>query len=262
MRSRALCETRRRMKKTLVSGTVALMLAAAAGAVAAGSFSLGAATFVKFPVYKDADPQWYPLPVVQYEGERFYVNGIEGGAYLFKEGGHSLRLGVSWLPMYFKTDRSDNAAVKKLDDRKTSLAGMLSYQWAGSFGKISAGVKADLLGESDGVLVGADYSYDFRFSKLVVTPSVGVLWANDKFNDYYFGISRNEAARSGLDEYHPEGGLAYTAGVKTSYAIDEHWVAFGTLGAMRLSDDVKDSPMTESSAVNWTVGAGIMYRFD
>lgn len=49
------------MKKTFVSGTVALMLAAAAGAAAAGSFSLGAATFVNFPVYKDADPQWYPL---------------------------------------------------------------------------------------------------------------------------------------------------------------------------------------------------------
>ena len=31
---------------------------------------------------------------------------------------------------------------------------------------------------------------------------------------------------------------------------------------MRLSDEVKDSPMTESSAVNWTVGAGILYRFD
>ena len=45
------------MKKTFVSGTVALMLAAAAGAAAAGSFSLGAATFVNFPVYKDADPQ-------------------------------------------------------------------------------------------------------------------------------------------------------------------------------------------------------------
>ena len=51
MRSRALCETGRRMKKTFVSGTVALMLAAAAGAAAAGSFSLGAATFVNFPVY-------------------------------------------------------------------------------------------------------------------------------------------------------------------------------------------------------------------
>ena len=250
------------MKKTFVSGTVALMLAAAAGAAAAGSFSLGAATFVNFPVYKDADPQWYPLPVVQYEGDHFYVNGIEGGAYLFKQGGHSLRFGVSWMPMYFKTDRSDNAAVRKLDDRKTSLAGMLSYQWAGNFGTISAGIKADVLGESDGVLVGADYSYDFRFSKLVVTPSIGVLWANDKFNDYYFGISKNEAARSGLDEYHPDSGLAYTAGVKTSYAIDNHWVAFGTVGAMRLSDEVKDSPMTESSAVNWTVGAGIMYRFD
>lgn len=250
------------MKKTFISAAAALVLAGTAGAAVAGNFALGAAGFVNFPVYKDADPQYYPLPVIQYEGEHFYVNGIEGGAYLFKEGGHSVKLGLAWMPMYFKTNHSDNEAIKKLDDRKTSLAGMLSYEWAGSFGKISAGIKGDLLGESDGILIGADYSYDFRFSKLVVTPSVGVLWANDKFNDYYFGISSREAARSGLEEYHPDGGFAYTAGVKTSYAIDEHWVAFGALGAMRLSDEAKDSPMTESSAMNWTVGAGIMYRFD
>lgn len=143
------------MSRTLIAAAVA----AASFSAAAGDLSIGATTFLNFPAYKDADVQVYPLPLIKYEGNHFYVDGIEAGAFLFKNENQKVKLGLGWMPQYFDASKSDDAQINRLDDRKSTLAADFSYELEGKFGKVTLGITADLLGESDGYLVHGGYSY-------------------------------------------------------------------------------------------------------
>ena len=246
------------MSRTLIAAAVA----AASFSAAAGDLSIGATTFLNFPAYKDADVQVYPLPLIKYEGDHFYVDGIEAGTFLFKNENQKVKLGLGWMPQYFDASKSDDAQINRLDDRKSTLAADFSYELEGKFGKVTLGITADLLGESDGYLVHGGYSYTWLINRTAVTPSVGFMWADSKFNDYYYGISATESRRSGLAAYKADSSISPVLGLNVAHRIDANWTVFGSTYMKFLSSEVKDSPMTEGKSAAWTVGAGVMYHFD
>ena len=150
--------------------------------------------------------------------------------------------------------------MKQLDRRRGTLMAGLAYSHAASWGILRTSVVADTLGYSDGYLWDNTYLYRFDLGDWTVTPGVGVTWSSERLNRYYFGISGKEASRSGLNAYSPDGDWSPYAELSTNYRINDSWSAWATGRYVRLSDEVKDSPMVDRS---YTVvfGAGVSYRF-
>lgn len=237
-----------------------LFAAASAQAAVPEGTSIGFGTHVWFSEYKGVDTDVYPLPLLNVEGERFYVHGIEAGAYLFKNDVHEVTLGIGFMPLYFDASDSDDRRMKELDDRKLSANANVGYALTTAFGRFSANLGFDVLGRSDGILFTAAYAYPMTFGPTQVIPSVSVTYADANFNDYYYGISSKESRRSGLERYEADGALTPMLGIRVVHAFDQHWSVYGSSSLTIMPSEVKDSPMVEDST-RFGVGAGVMYRF-
>ena len=244
----------------LTAVTALTALTATPAQAAPEGLSVGFGTHVWFSEYKGVDDVVYPLPLINWEGERLYVHGIEAGAYLFKNAQHEVTLGVGLMPLSFDASDSDDRRVKRLDDRKLSASANLGYALNTEFGRFQAILGVDVLGRSDGILFTGIYSYPMSFGCTQVIPSVAVTYADANFNDYYYGISAKESARSGLAAYDAGASVTPMLGLHVIHSFDEHWSVYGSSSLTILAKEAKDSPMVEDK-VRFGVGAGVTYRF-
>ena len=63
-----------------------------------GDLSLSAGAYATSTAYKGMDTKVLPMPLVRYEGERFFVEGLTAGVYLWKDEMQKVSAGVSLLP--------------------------------------------------------------------------------------------------------------------------------------------------------------------
>lgn len=91
-----------------------------------------------------------------------------------------------------------------------------------------------------------------------------VSFADDNYNQAYFGITAEQSARSGLREYRAKGGLL-SAGIGASAIVPltDRMSGMVLAGFDRLTDDAARSPLVEDvgSRNQATVGLGLVYRF-
>jgi outer membrane protein len=85
-------------------------------------------------------------------------------------------------------------------------------------------------------------------------------YSSENYNDYYYGVSRKEARRSGLNSYDADDGWSPYLELTASYKFAADWNVYATGRYHRLSDEVKDSPMVDKS---WTglMSMGVTYSF-
>lgn len=91
--------------------------------------------------------------------------------------------------------------------------------------------------------IGTRYTRDIN-DRLTFWAGAELQAADDKFTDTYFGISSDEAARSGYASYSPGGGF-YEANLslEARYLLNENWAVLGRAKYGRLLDDAADSPL-------------------
>jgi len=94
-----------------------------------------------------------------------------------------------------------------------------------------------------------------------VSLAAGVTLVNRQDNETWFGVTRQEAARSRFGRYQPGGGLqdAYL-GARWNWAWTPSWMLTSNLQARRLLGSANDSPLAERPT-NVTVSTAIAYRF-
>lgn len=226
----------------------------------AQNFSLSAGVFSVQSEYRSSDARVLPMPIVAYEGDVFFVKNTEAGLYLWNDGTQKAAVGVTLLPQYFRASKSDDADMKKLDNRNIIVLGTVSYELKSDFGALRLSASGDITGTSDGFLAGASYAYPLHVGDLTVVPSAGLLFASSDFNDYYYGVSHGESARSGLSAYSPDASVTPFLGVNASYAFTPHWSLFASWKMTFLSDEIKDSPMVDRSTQH-IFGGGLTYTF-
>ena len=208
-----------------------VLIATSAGvAHAEGKFSLGAGVGVVEHPYKDYDTDVYPVPVINYEGDNFWFRGLGGGYYLWNDATDKLSITAYWY-----------AHFTQYGYLRTTLAG-------------------DTLDNSNGIVWDMAWLYRYTNGGLTVTPGIGVQWNSENQNEYYYGVSRKESARSGLRGYNPNDSWSPYLELSASYNFLGDWSVYGTARYTRLSDEVTDSPMVDKS---WTglISTGITYKF-
>lgn len=175
-----------KFKTATVLGAVCAAFAVPAHAEFTGSAGLG--VHVWDGGYRDTDAQVWPIPAVDVETDHFYFKGLEAGGFLVKTDAHRLMLGVAYMGLGFDAGDSDDARMKKLDDRDGSFFANVTYAWRSQLGQITASIGADISGKSEGFMSDVSWMKRFDVAGFGVTPQVGVLFTSEKFNDYYYGI--------------------------------------------------------------------------
>ncbi|MBW7983258.1 MipA/OmpV family protein [Enterobacillus tribolii] len=246
------------MKLSVVGLLMGGMLAA--GGAQAGTWSLGASALVGTNMYRGYDTKVYPVPVIDYEGDSFYFHTLNVGYYLWKDAHNKLSIDAFYSPFEFKPGDSDDWRMKQLDKRRGTLMAGFSYSHMQDWGTLRASFAGDVLDNSDGMIGDLSYLYPFDFGNWSFKPGVGVTWSSDNQNDYYYGVSGHESARSTLDRYSPGDSWSPYLELSASYEITKQWNAFVMGRYIRLASEIKDSPMVDKSytGVFWT---GVTYTF-
>ncbi|WP_021019234.1 MipA/OmpV family protein [Vibrio gazogenes] len=225
-------------------------------------FSLGLGAAYSTSTYKDYDEDVFPLPIVNYDNNVFFVHGLSAGAYLYQDEYNVLQASVSYYAQEFDPDDANNSQMKLLDKRDSTAMGAISYTYRSPLGNITSSLAIDVLDETDGgMIASAQYNYPIPFTQqLTIIPEAGIKYTNSDLNQHYYGVSSSESARSGLTNYDPGSALTPYFGVAFRYNVSDTLGAFIASRYQVLPDEIQDSPMVDSSHTIQTT-AGISYRF-
>lgn len=229
-------------------------------ASAASQWSVGAGVGVVESPYKQYDRDIYPLPVVTYEGDDFWFRGLGGGYYLWNDQADKLSVMAYYSPAHFKPGDSDDRQLRRLDKRKSTMMAGLSYVHNTEYGFLRTTLSGDTLDNSNGIVWDLAWLYRYTNGALTLTPGIGMAWHSENYNDYYYGVSHDEARRSGLNSYDADDSWNPYLELTASYKFAGDWSVYGTGRYTRLGDEIKDSPMVDKS---WSslISAGITYSF-
>src|SRR6478735_7361814 len=141
-------------------------------------WTLGAVVVDRDAPYRDLDEGVYVVPLVRFEGERFFFRGTRGSVRLGKGGMHEFSLfGQARLEGY---KPEDSPFLAGMDNRRISLDFGAASTWTSNkFGQIELSVAADALGRSNGVEAVLAWNALFRKGKWVFIPGVSVGWRDD-----------------------------------------------------------------------------------
>ena len=200
-----------------------------------------------------------PIPLVNASSELFYLRGLTAGAYLYADQQSQLSAVIAYHAKSYDASESSNAAMKRLDDRdSTAMAGISYNVNITRHNSVTFKALFDILDETDGgYLLDASYrsSLPIVADHIVLSPSVGVTWLNDKLVEHYYGVSAKESANSGLDEYHPDGSFSPYVGLNVNVKLTPTINLFANGKYTFLGSEVKDSPMVDrSGALSGMVG--------
>lgn len=220
-------------------------------------WSVGAGGVTSLSAYRGVDSQTTAFPLFNYEGERFFVRGPSLGYRLTPDKPLRLAAFISAAPAEYDPDDSDDAQMRQLDRRNfTALAGF-SARYNLSAGLLTARVGTEISGRHHGQYAEVSYSYPFLFESgaISLTPTAGVEWHSTDFNDYYFGISSAEAARTALTEYSPGSSTNPFVGLTLTWQLSEVVGIFVSSRYKHFGDEIADSPMLDDdSEVSSLVG--------
>lgn len=228
--------------------------------IAVAKITIGAGGFYSSSPYKRHDASIMPFPLINYEGERFYVSGASAGVYLWKNDVHEVMAGVSYYSYMFDNDKTDDRRLKQLSNRHSTLMAEVGYRLKTKYGIAAVKMSGDILGTSEGLIVDLSYRYPVSYGKFRITPAIGVQWASQKQQNYYYGISHKEAQKSNLSRYKADDGLVPYLGLELGYVVTDGWSIMAAGQVLFLNDEIKDSPMVDASRI-FNLMLGVAYTF-
>ncbi len=167
---------------------------------------------------------------------------------------------ASWMPLRFDPEDNDDAQMKHLDERKASAFLGGAYYRHEHWGSLKVAVSGDAMDESGGVIGEISYFRPVRMERLTLTPSVGIFYSDESYNDYYYGVSGNESRRSGLNEYTAGDSWTPYVGLAAKYQLTQNLFINASAVYTVLPDDVKNSPMIDRED-SFALMTGMSWRF-
>ena len=225
-----------------------------------GRMELGLSALWTPTPYDGQKQDIWPVPVINYDDDNFFIKGLSAGAYLWKDRHDQLTVNMYYSTLHFDPDDESNHALNSLDKRKSTLMSGVGYQHRAAWGVTRFNLAMDTLGRSNGLVGDAAWLYPLHYNQLELKPGVGVTWENGNSGRYYYGISQAESTRSGLKAYSPGSTWSPYASLSALYHFTPTWTAFASVRYTHLASDLKDSPMVDKSGTGmfWT---GVTYNF-
>lgn len=221
-------------------------------------WTLGAISTTKSSVHLDTDKETEIWPLVVYQGEHIYFQGIElGYRVLPLQSFHNLSFGLSLENENYNPDDSDDSDMHKLDDRDITLMGVTAYR----IGPITFKAGQDLIGEHDGYFAEVTAKLRLKVNDIGVSPAISYRYLDEKLSNHIYGVSQSESDKTGGNI------AAYDSGStqKISYSLAMNYpLTQSTFLNFKFThnryNDISDSPIVEDDYSN-AVTFGAFTRF-
>lgn len=210
--------------------------------------------------FKSYDNDIRILPSVFYDNKTVYARGNQLGLNVIKSKQHEVSVYAQYAGAQYDTDNVNDNALKQLDDKDSSVLVGGSYLYTSRFGGIRTQLATDALNKHGGSIAKASYVGRYKTDNLVVFPSIGLQWQDDKYNEYYYGVSEKEAAKTGIDNYKPDDSVHPYVSVMAMYDLTDDLGLFFNQNVAFHSDTQKESPKVEDNTVMATT-LGLTYDF-
>lgn len=203
------------------------------------------------------------VPLFLYDDDRFYAEGAEFGVYPLKNDNHWVRAGISYDGRQFDPNDTKTITLRGLDKRKSSVNAHASYMYITPVGGFELKAATDILDKSNGQTLALAHRSRFKFydDKLTIYPKFGITWYSDNYNDYYYGVSSTESARTGVRQYTAKSAISPFVAVSAKYRLHGNIGLFANQRVEWLSSTQKDSPLTDNST-KATTSMGVTYEFN
>jgi len=212
-----------------------------------------------------------------YTSTSLFINGSYTWNNLFienySESGHGLVLGYNafasddwsldlmattgWLKVSFENDG------RYSPDKNDEL--MVGGRLSGYVGNniVQFAINQDATGDHNGTTASALIGRNWQLRNWNFHGIIGVEYASAKLNDYYVGVSDENAARwDNLDAYKAGESVSFSTELGVTYPISEDWVFRATGRAVTLPDAITDSPRRRSKkSVATSFHTSISYVF-
>lgn len=195
-----------------------------------------------------------PLPMVSYNGERFYLRlGGAGWRIVESDSFEFTIVGKSRFDG-FEVDDLGQAALARngvdyrlLEDRDKGFDVGVTTKWASQAGELEVELLADVTSTSGGQEASLQYGYPIELGKGTLTPNVGVTWMSKDMANYYYGTLAEEVAR-GVVDYKPGAVTLPSIGVSYFRPVGGKWSFIAFAKYTRLPDEIQGSSFIEPDA--------------
>nr|WP_136252740.1 MipA/OmpV family protein [Ningiella ruwaisensis] len=230
---------------------------------AKSAWSAGIAGIGSLTPYRGVSSESLIVPIVAYEGERIIWRG-PSFQYKFtgtERGEPSLRLSIELAPN--ELEASESNELNGIEDRNLSFLAGLRYVYPTAYGQFNAVYQTDITGEHNGQRGALNFErpiFQDPQRRWMINAGVQVEYLSSNYADYYFGISREEAARSIFEEYAV--GAVWQGGITLGgyYQFNQDWQVIVSTRFLSLASDIKNSPIVED---DYTIDGfiGVTYQF-
>lgn len=223
-----------------------------------------------------------PIPVVQGS-----IKGVEitprpgGAAFDVIPDGDDPEYGLSFGPVvtlsFNRARQIKDPVVKSAGKLKEAIevgfnGGITAYKLLHAYDSlsVSADIKWDINGAHKGQVISPGITYFTPLSRAaLVTLTVGAKHVDKDYARYYFSVTPEQGAASGLPEFEARSGWeSWNIGMLAGYdlngnALDGGFALFVLGKYSRLLNDAKRTPYTSirGDADQWTLGAGLGFTF-
>jgi len=244
-------------------GMASIASAAGSDASSASSWGLGLAAVSTQKPYAGIDRDDTAFPLVYFENKyvRIFGPGVELKL-------HSLdindtqRLNFRLVGKYNGSgyEEDDADILSGMSERKGGIWAGAKVQWETNLVDVNAEWLADVSGNSKGQRLNLAVEKTWRFGEhVMLTPRLGATWLDKKYVDYYYGVETDEIMFN-RPAYAGKSGVNLELGVRGNYIFDSWHSVFLDIGVTSLAEEIKDSPLVDSSTDNRLL-MGYMYRF-
>lgn len=224
-------------------------------------FGLGLMASYSPNVYLGSDTEITPFPMVSYDNGHLFIEGVSLGYRLAPKGAtHNIVVAASYDPRMLEASKSDNLDVQKLDDRDSSFLGGVAYVLNTEVGQFHAGIGTDIGSVHNGMYAEAKYSYHINLGAIGLIPALGYSYNSDKLNEHLYGVSAEEASRTGFNEFNPNWSGRYFVGVSGYMYITKNMRLTGGVRYENLDSEIEKSPIL-SSTTSVMGNVGMSYLF-
>ncbi|MCK6964545.1 MipA/OmpV family protein [Enterobacter bugandensis] len=210
--------------------------------------------------YNDRYTENWALPYIGMNYKEFYIDGTEMGYTLLEDSTNTLNLKVWYLDAQYDAARGCTAALRSLNSRHSTLMAGASYLYTTPIGGFQTTLGVDALNQSQGVTTNFSWILMNQWGGLTLVPMAGVDWNNGQQNRYYYGISDDEARRSGLDVWRPHASVIPFVSLAANYDWQNNWNSWVEATGRFYSSTITDSPMVNKKTIA-EMTVGFSYNF-
>jgi outer membrane protein len=196
----------------------------------------------QIPFDTEADNVTSFVPMMFYQGETFFIRGVDGGAHLYERGDWQINAMARMRFFDIPAEFQNQVQGDTID---------LGIQWRKSSGKnthLDIEIFSDLKGNP---FANISKSWYFQHNSWEFMPKVTARYKSADFNSHYFSLEQISQQRIGA-------GAEFNAKIETRYHVNTNFYLLGSFGTTILDNNAYQANATEQ---RWQSEAYIGFAF-